>query len=240
MLIPPLDGIIRVTSVFGADRGSYRHGGLDLGLVAGSVYRRPVKAPGAGEVAVGVDDGPAEHAGSDGAGWVSVRERGGPTRDAEGVLWRFLHFDEPPNLAVGDTVEPGQTLGLWTRPGARGITCIWTRRLDGHRSRVSGNGRLELFAEHRARGLRHAGVPTADRHGIGLESEGRAGGGDSDHSAVASVETFDPFAVTGVRGEPDGLAHRTEAGTIARRWRTTTRAGLTREVTRDTATPTGF
>lgn len=30
MLIPPLDGAIRVTSVFGANRGSYRHGGLDL------------------------------------------------------------------------------------------------------------------------------------------------------------------------------------------------------------------
>ena len=37
MLIPPLDGTIRVTSVFGADRGSYRHGGLDLALVVGSV-----------------------------------------------------------------------------------------------------------------------------------------------------------------------------------------------------------
>ena len=30
MLIPPLDGVIRVTSVFGADRGRYRHGGPDL------------------------------------------------------------------------------------------------------------------------------------------------------------------------------------------------------------------
>ena len=29
MLISPLGGTIRVTSVFGADRGRYRHGGLD-------------------------------------------------------------------------------------------------------------------------------------------------------------------------------------------------------------------
>ena len=38
-------------------------------------------------------------------------------RDAEGMLWRFLHFDEPPSLAVGDTVEPGQTLGLCDSTG---------------------------------------------------------------------------------------------------------------------------
>ncbi len=28
MLVPPLDGVVRVTGVFGADRGRYRHGGL--------------------------------------------------------------------------------------------------------------------------------------------------------------------------------------------------------------------
>ena len=30
MLIPPLDEVIRITRVFGADRGRYRHGGLNL------------------------------------------------------------------------------------------------------------------------------------------------------------------------------------------------------------------
>ncbi|MDE2767304.1 MAG: hypothetical protein OXI70_04355, partial [Chloroflexota bacterium] len=50
-LMPPLDGTVRVTSGFGVDRGSYRHGGLDLALAAGSVYRRPVRAPVGGVMA---------------------------------------------------------------------------------------------------------------------------------------------------------------------------------------------
>ena len=116
MLIPPLDGIIRVTSVFGADRGSYRHGGLDLGLVAGSVYRRPVKAPGAGEVAaVWTTDRPStrDPTARDGFPYGNAAA----LRDAEGVLWRFLHFDEPPSFTVGQRVEPGQTLGLCDSTG---------------------------------------------------------------------------------------------------------------------------
>ena len=116
MLIPPLDGTIRVTSVFGADRGSYRHGGLDLAVAVGSVYRRPVKAPAAGVVAaVWTTERPSTRD-------PTVRD-GFPygnavaLRDTEGVLWRFLHFDEPPRLGVGESVEPGQTLGLCDSTG---------------------------------------------------------------------------------------------------------------------------
>ena len=127
MLIPLLDGTIRVTSAFGVDRGSYRHGGLDLALLAGSVYRRPVKAPTAGEVvAVWTTDRPSTRD-------PTVRD-GFPygnavaLRDTEGVLWRFLHFDEPPSLSVR-RLSRVRRWGCATRPGTvRVITCTWTRR----------------------------------------------------------------------------------------------------------------
>ncbi len=158
-LAPPLDGTVRVTSGFGADRGSYRHGGLDLALAVGSVYRRPVKAPGAGEVVAvwttervsrrdpGVRDGfPYGNA-------VALR-------DAEGVLWRFLHFDEAPKLAVGDAVEPGQTLGLCDSTGnSTGhhlhLDATPGGRIDPETFRVSGErvNPLELFADGYARAV---------------------------------------------------------------------------------------
>ena len=131
MLIPPLDGVIRVTSVFGDDRGSYRHGGLDLALMAGSVYRRPVKAPAAGAVVAvwNTDQRSTRDA--------YVRD-GFPygnavaLRDMEGVLWRFLHFDESPSLAVGEGWSRGRRWGCATRRGtAQGITYTWTRRRVG-------------------------------------------------------------------------------------------------------------
>ncbi len=158
-LASPLDGTIRVTSVFGVDRGSYRHGGLDLAVAVGSVYRRPVRAPGAGVVAAvwsterpstrdpGVRDGfPYGNA-------VALR-------DAEGVLWRFLHFDEPPSLAVGDAVEPGETLGLCDSTGnSTGhhlhLDATPGGRIDPETFRVSGErvNPLELFADGYARAV---------------------------------------------------------------------------------------
>lgn len=108
--LPPLDGVIRVTSVFGLDRGSYRHGGIDLALQRESVYRRPVKAPAAGTIeAVWTTDRPSTRE-------PSVRD-GFPygnavaLRDDAGVLWRLLHFDEPPTVGVGERVAAGHTLG---------------------------------------------------------------------------------------------------------------------------------
>jgi soluble lytic murein transglycosylase-like protein len=114
--LPPLDGVIRVTSVFGLDRGSYRHGGLDLALQRESVYRRPVKAPAAGTIAaVWTTDRPSTRA-------PLVRD-GFPygnavaLRDDAGVLWRLLHFDEPPAVRVGQRVAAGETLGLCDSTG---------------------------------------------------------------------------------------------------------------------------
>lgn len=114
--LPPLDGVIRVTSVFGLDRGSYRHGGLDLALQQESVYRRPVKAPAAGTIAaVWTTDRPSARA-------PLVRD-GFPygnavaLRDDAGVLWRLLHFDEVPTVRVGERVAAGQTLGLCDSTG---------------------------------------------------------------------------------------------------------------------------
>ena len=114
--LPPLDGVIRVTSVFGLDRGSYRHGGIDLALQRESVHRRPVKAPAAGTIAaVWTTDRPSARA-------RSVRD-GFPygnavaLRDDVGVLWRLLHFDDPPNVRVGERVAAGQTLGLCDSTG---------------------------------------------------------------------------------------------------------------------------
>ena len=159
MLIPPLDGTIRVTSAFGADRGSYRHGGLDLALTVESVYRRPVKAPTAAEVvAVWTTDRPSTRD-------PTVRD-GFPygnavaLRDAEGVLWRFLHFDEPPGLAVGATVEPGQTLGLCDSTGnSTGhhvhVDATPGGRIDPATFRVAGErvNPLGLFADGFARAV---------------------------------------------------------------------------------------
>lgn len=110
-LVPPLDGPMRVTGPFGEDRATYVHGGLDVSLVGKPVYREPVLAPTAGEVvAVWSVDQPSR--------WNRQVFDGFPygnavaMRDAHGVVWRFLHFDERPGLAIGDAVEPGQTLGL--------------------------------------------------------------------------------------------------------------------------------
>jgi len=114
--LPPLDGVIRVTSAFGLDRGRYRHGGIDLALQRESVYRRPVKAPAAGTVlAVWTTDRPSTRT-------PTVRD-GFPfgnavaLRDDAGVLWRLLHFDEPPTVRVGERVAAGQTLGLCDSTG---------------------------------------------------------------------------------------------------------------------------
>ena len=114
--LPPLDGIIRVTSVFGLDRGSYRHGGIDLALQHESVYRRPVKAPAAGTVlAVWTTDRPSTRDSTvrDGFPYGNAVA----LRDDADVLWRLLHFDEPPMARVGERVAAGQTLGLCDSTG---------------------------------------------------------------------------------------------------------------------------
>ena len=121
-----------------------------------------------------------------------------------------LHFDEPPNLAVGDTVEPGQTLGLCDSTGnSTGhhlhLDATPGGRTDPETFRVVGErmNPLALFAEGygRAVGYGHASVPPSDRDGVGVESAGgQPGGGGrdcADYSALASVmrgRTFDPFA----------------------------------------------
>ena len=209
MLIPPLDGTIRVTSVFGADRGSYRHGGLDLALRSGSVHRRPVKAPCVGDVAaVWTTDQPSTRD-------PTVRDgfpygNAAALRDGEGVLWRFLHFDEAPELAVGQSVEPGQTLGLCDSTGnSTGhhlhLDATPDGRIDPATFRVSGErvNPLELFADGYARAV---GYDTqAFRRQIVVESGwnptavSRAGA-----EGIAQIiprwhpsmrgRTFDPFA----------------------------------------------
>ena len=115
-LIPPLDGTLRVTSAFGVDRGSYRHGGLDLALGGASVYRKPVKAPAAGRVAAVWTTGQPstrDPAVRDGYPYGNAAA----LLDAAGVLWRFLHFDQPPAVRVGERVQAGQTLGLCDSTG---------------------------------------------------------------------------------------------------------------------------
>ena len=114
--LPPLDGTIRVTSVFDLDRGSYRHGGLDVALQRTSVHRRPVKAPAPGTIAaVWTTDRPSSRAPSmrDGFPYGNAVA----LRDDAGVLWRLLHFDEPPIVRVGECVAAGQTLGLCDSTG---------------------------------------------------------------------------------------------------------------------------
>ncbi len=108
-LVVPLDGVLRVTSRFGVGRGSYRHGGIDLARSDGSVYRCPVKAPAAGRIA---------------AVWTVDQPRGGfpygnaaALLDQDGVVWRFMHFDQPPLLPVGASAAAGQTLGLCDSTG---------------------------------------------------------------------------------------------------------------------------
>lgn len=207
--LPPLDGVIRVTSVFGLDRGSYRHGGLDLALQHESVYRRPVKAPAAGTVlAVWTTDRPSTRA-------PLVRD-GFPfgnavaLRDDAGVLWRLLHFDEPPTVRAGERVAAGQTLGLCDSTGnstghhlhldasPEGVIDPATFRVRG--SRVDP---LRVYAVEYARDVGYA--PEVFRRQITVESNwnplavSRAGAEGLAqiiprwHPAMRG-RTFDPFA----------------------------------------------
>jgi hypothetical protein len=97
-VIPPLDGIIRVTDVFGTARGTYSHGGIDLGLTDDYVHRKPIRAPESAEI-VDIFSGGYPYG-------YAVAIKG-----ASGV-WRFMHMDEPPPVAVGETVPAGAVLGL--------------------------------------------------------------------------------------------------------------------------------
>ena len=99
-MIPPLDGIIRVTDVFGTARGTYSHGGIDLGLTNDYVHRKPIRSPEAAEV-IAVFDGGYPY------GYAVALEGAGTSG-----IWRFMHMDEPPPVAVGDAVAAGQTIGL--------------------------------------------------------------------------------------------------------------------------------
>jgi hypothetical protein len=97
-MIPPLDGIIRVTDVFGTARGTYSHGGIDLGLTNDYVHRKPIRSPEAAEV-VAIFDGGYPYGNA-----VAIKGASG--------VWRFMHMDEPPPVAVGQTVPAGGVLGL--------------------------------------------------------------------------------------------------------------------------------
>ena len=207
--LPPLDGTVRVTAVFGVDRGSYRHGGIDLALLRVSVHRQPVKAPAAGTIAaVWTTDRPSTQA-------PTVRD-GFPygnavaLRDDAGVLWRLLHFDEPPTLVVGEHVAAGQTLGLCDSTGnstghhlhldaaPRGVIDPATFRVRGARVNP-----LRLYADAYARdagydrdvfrrqittesGWNPLAVNRAGAEGIAQIDPGR-------HPAMRG-RTFDPFA----------------------------------------------
>ena len=207
--LPPLDGTIRVTSAFGVDRGSYRHGGLDLALQHMSVHRQPVKSPAAGTIeAVWTTDRPSTRA-------PLVRD-GFPygnavaMRDDAGVLWRLLHFDEPPTLVVGERVAAGQTLGLCDSTGnstghhlhldaaPRGVIDPATFRVRGARINP-----LRLYADAYAREVGYD--PEVFRRQTTIESgwnplavsragaEGIAQINPRWHPAMRG-RTFDPFA----------------------------------------------
>ncbi len=107
-LVPPFDGIIRVTAPFGEERQStqhgtlYRHRGVDYALQDEDVNRAPVRAPDSGSVL---------------ATWTTSQPNNGypfgnalAMRDDVGRLWRFLHLAEQPT--VTGAVTQSQILGL--------------------------------------------------------------------------------------------------------------------------------
>ena len=137
-MIPPLDGIIRVTDRFGSARDTYNHGGIDLALSNETVHRKPIRAPEFGTV-VGLFDGgyPYGHA-------LALQGDSG--------VWRFMHMDEAPPLGVGDCVVAGQTLGL---VGSTGNSTGPHLHMDGspdgviHKFRIAGSREdpLTLYAD---------------------------------------------------------------------------------------------
>ena len=188
--LPPLDGVIRVTSVFGLDRGSYRHGGIDLALQHESVYRRPVKAPAAGTIlAVWTTDRPStrDATARDGFPYGNAVA----LRDDAGVLWRLLHFDEPPTVRVGERVAAGQTLGL----------CDSTGNSTGHHVHLdaSPHGAIDP-ATFRVRGAR------VDPLRLYAEANARDAGYDPEvfERQITRESGWNPLAVS--RAGAEGLA----------------------------------
>ena len=115
-LVPPLDGLIRVTDRFGTVRANddgttWQHGGIDLVRMDGDSWDAPIQSPEAGIVVATWDVTKPE------GGWpygnaVAVRGYGqGHTS------WRFLHLHHPTTLRVNQEVEAGQTVGLMGSSG---------------------------------------------------------------------------------------------------------------------------
>ena len=143
-MISPLDGVIRVTDVFGQPRDTYNHGGIDLALSNERVYRKPGRAPEDGTVVDLFDGGyPYGHALA--------------LQGASGV-WRFMHMDEAPPLGVDDSVVAGQTLGLVGSSGnSTGPHLHMDVSPDGtiHEFRIAGarEDPLKLYADAYARAV---------------------------------------------------------------------------------------
>ena len=117
-LLPPLSGVIRVTSAYGENRPlpPNPHRGIDLGLQAISVYRQPVYAPAAGRIAaIWTTSKESQRSPGDFDGWPYGNAVA--MHDESGTLWRFLHFDEPPPSTVGQMVAASDILGLAGQSG---------------------------------------------------------------------------------------------------------------------------
>ena len=193
-MIPPFDGIIRVTDTFGQPRGTYNHGGIDLASTNERCYRKPIRAPEDAHVVDQFDGGyPYGHA-------LAIKGASG--------VWRFMHMDEPPPVAVGDPVVAGQTLGLIGSSGnSTGPHLHMDVAPEGviHEFRVAGarEDPLKLYADAYARAV---GYDTeVFRAQINMES-----GWNPNVTSFASAEgiaqiiprwhpsmrgkTFDPFA----------------------------------------------
>ena len=158
-----------------------------------------------------MDDRPAEHSGPGGAGWVSVRERGGHARCRGCALAVSCTLMGLRAWRLARAVEPGPDAGVVRFDGEQHGASPAHGRDAGRANRsgdVSGGRRAgESAGTVRGRlcaggGVRHAGVSSAGRDGVGAgkpQAVSRAGA-----EGIAQIiprwhpsmrgRTFDPFA----------------------------------------------